>query len=200
MAASVIGHWSLDDYSHPCVVRYTVLSTPYSVQPLGEDEHDDPLRSLIASGTKLWLDSIDPELVARNGSALQRDWGDLESDHHRRLDQDGPLRQGFAKASQGRPFGRENRLASDRHARAASRGCSFTRHGESTEGDDGYVSFELDDSSLLEDPTLNMPTAQRTQKYVELGKQWSAGHANRMIKIPATPAGLAALEELRRAR
>ena len=25
-----------------------------------------PLRSLIASGTKLWLDSIDPELVAKN--------------------------------------------------------------------------------------------------------------------------------------
>jgi transaldolase len=25
-----------------------------------------PLRSLIASGTKLWLDSIDPDLVERN--------------------------------------------------------------------------------------------------------------------------------------
>src|SRR5436853_1279316 len=25
-----------------------------------------PLRSLIASGTKIWLDSIDPELVAKN--------------------------------------------------------------------------------------------------------------------------------------
>src|SRR5258707_2158897 len=27
---------------------------------------DSPLRSLIASGTKLWLDSIDPDLVKRN--------------------------------------------------------------------------------------------------------------------------------------
>ena len=27
-----------------------------------------PLQSLIASGTKLWLDSIDPELVVRNRS------------------------------------------------------------------------------------------------------------------------------------
>ncbi len=31
---------------------------------------------------------------------------------------------------------------------------------------------------------------------VELGKQWSAGHANRMIKVPATPAGIDALEHL----
>jgi transaldolase len=33
-------------------------------------------------------------------------------------------------------------------------------------------------------------------RYVELGKKWSAGHRNRMIKVPATPAGLAALEPL----
>ena len=34
-------------------------------------------------------------------------------------------------------------------------------------------------------------------RYVELGKQWkAAGHTNRMIKVPATPAGLAALEDL----
>jgi transaldolase len=29
-----------------------------------------------------------------------------------------------------------------------------------------------------------------------LGKRWSSGHRNRMIKVPATPSGLAALEEL----
>jgi transaldolase len=33
-------------------------------------------------------------------------------------------------------------------------------------------------------------------KYVELGKKWAAGHTNRMIKVPATPAGLEALEPL----
>jgi transaldolase len=64
---------------------------------------------------------------------------------------------------------------------------------ESTKGDDGYVSFELD--PLLEDPELNMPEAERTKKYIALAKQWSSGHKNRMIKVPATPAGLAALEE-----
>src|SRR5205085_12280773 len=58
----------------------------------------------------------------------------------------------------------------------------------------GYVSFELD--PLLEDPALNMPVEQRTRQYIELGKKWSAGHTNRMIKLPATPAGLGAIEEL----
>src|SRR5206468_3035038 len=62
-----------------------------------------------------------------------------------------------------------------------------------TQGNNGYVSFELD--PLLEDKTAP-PQAQRTARYIELGRQWSAGHKNRMIKVPATPGGLAALEEL----
>jgi transaldolase len=34
------------------------------------------------------------------------------------------------------------------------------------------------------------------RRYVDLGKKWSAGHANRMIKVPATQAGIGALESL----
>ena len=41
-----------------------------------------------------------------------------------------------------------------------------------------------------------MPHKDRVARYVELGKKWSAGHQNRMIKVPATPAGLDALPEL----
>jgi transaldolase len=41
-----------------------------------------------------------------------------------------------------------------------------------------------------------MADAERTKHYIELGKKWSAGHQNRMIKVPATPAGLGAIEEL----
>jgi transaldolase len=63
-----------------------------------------------------------------------------------------------------------------------------------TRGNDGYVSFELD--PLLEDPQQNVPHAERVRRYIELGKQWSKGHDNRMIKIPATPAGLDAIEDL----
>src|SRR5205814_1331311 len=66
---------------------------------------------------------------------------------------------------------------------------------ERTRGDDGYVSFELD--PLLEDTgPATPPHAERVRRYVELGKKWSAGHTNRMIKVPATAAGLDALEEL----
>jgi transaldolase len=65
---------------------------------------------------------------------------------------------------------------------------------EQTHGNDGYVSFELD--PLLEDPQFGPPHAQRVARYVELGKQWSRGHCNRMMKVPATPAGIDALEPL----
>src|SRR5207253_2006037 len=65
---------------------------------------------------------------------------------------------------------------------------------EASKGNDGYVSFELD--PLIDDPQANLPEEERVGRYVELGKQWSAGHKNRMIKVPATPAGLGALEEL----
>jgi transaldolase len=65
---------------------------------------------------------------------------------------------------------------------------------ESTRGDDGYVSFELD--PLLEDLSCTLTTAQRSQRYIELGKKWAQGHKNRMIKVPATPGGLGAIEEL----
>jgi transaldolase len=34
------------------------------------------------------------------------------------------------------------------------------------------------------------------RRYIELGKKWAAGHKNRMIKVPATPAGLDALADL----
>ena len=65
---------------------------------------------------------------------------------------------------------------------------------EQTHGNDGYVSFELD--PLLEDVTAPLPHAERVRRYVELGKKWNAGHRNRMIKVPATAAGLDALEAL----
>jgi transaldolase len=65
---------------------------------------------------------------------------------------------------------------------------------EKTKGNNGYVSFELD--PLLEDINKPVPHAQRVSRYIELGKEWARGHRNRMIKVPATAAGLDALEEL----
>ncbi len=63
-----------------------------------------------------------------------------------------------------------------------------------TGGDDGYVSFELD--PLIEDDAVGLDNAARVERYVELAKHWSAGHRNRMIKVPATRAGLDSLEQI----
>ena len=63
---------------------------------------------------------------------------------------------------------------------------------EHTKGNDGYVSFELD--PLIEDETAGLDNSQRVPRYVELAEKWSAGHKNRMIKVPASAAGLEALE------
>jgi transaldolase len=151
-----------------------------------------PLRSLIESGTKLWLDSIDPELVKRNralgatgATSNPIIIGDLINTG--RFDQDLTrlIRDGL----------KDEDIAwqlTDSLVRQAQK--IFLPVNESTKGNDGYVSFELD--PLLEDPGLNIPVADRTRAYIELGKKWAAGHTNRMIKTPATPAGLAALEEL----
>ena len=151
-----------------------------------------PLQSLIATGTKVWLDSIDPELVQRNralgatgATSNPIIIGDLIKTGRFDADLMRLMRDGL----------KDEEVAwqvTDQLVRMAQK--VFQPVWESTQGDDGYVSFELD--PLLEDPTLDMPLAERTKKYVELGKKWSAGHTNRMIKVPATPAGLAALEDL----
>jgi transaldolase len=151
-----------------------------------------PLQSLIATGTKLWLDSIDPDLVKRN-----RALGATGATSNPIIISD-LIKTGRFDEALGR-FLREGLSDHDIAWRITDMLVSqaqqvFLPVWESTKGDNGYVSFELD--PLLEDPELNMPAAERTKKYVALGKQWSSGQKNRMIKVPATPAGLAALEEL----
>ena len=149
-----------------------------------------PLQSLIASGTKLWLDSIDPDLVSANraeGATGATSNPIIISDLIKtgRFDErhrSGWLAEGLA----------DEEVAwrlTDKLVRQAQE--VFLPVWEQTKGNDGYVSFELD--PLLEDLQLNLPHAERVRRYIELGKKWSAGHKNRMIKVPATPAGLEAL-------
>lgn len=151
-----------------------------------------PLRSLIACGTKLWLDSIDPDLVVEN-----RGWGatgatsnpiiiaDLLKTGRFDEELDSFMREGLD--DQAIAWRMTDKLV--KHAQEV-----FRPVWDETKGNDGYVSFELD--PLLEDPAGGPPHAERVARYIELGKQWSQGHKNRMIKVPATPAGIAALEEL----
>jgi len=149
------------------------------------------LQSLISSGTKLWLDSIDPELVRENrvlGATGATSNPIIVTDLIRSGRFDGELGRLLADHDdEGVAWALTDRLV---------RGAQEVFHPvwKETAGNNGYVSFELD--PLLEDPQLGPAHAQRVARYIELGKQWSQGHDNRMIKVPATPAGLDALEEL----
>ena len=150
------------------------------------------LKSLIESGTKLWLDSIDPDLVRANRAAGAT----------------GATSNPIIVAGLIKTGRFDNQIQSlmetgaDDHTVAWQLTDQMVKDAQSvfqdvwneTKGDDGYVSFELD--PLLEDTEINMPHDQRVAKYIELGKKWAAGNSNRMIKVPATPAGLDALEEL----
>lgn len=151
-----------------------------------------PLQSLIRSGTKLWLDSVDPALVAKNrelGATGATSNPIIIADLLKsgRFDQDlGELiRQG--QSDDAAAWTMTDRLVAKAEA-------VFRPVFDETKGNDGYVSFEID--PLLEDLTAGPPHAERVKRYVELGKKWAAGHPNRMIKVPATPAGLDALEDL----
>lgn len=151
-----------------------------------------PLQSLIACGTKLWLDSVDPEFVQKNralGATGATSNPIIVADLIKsgRFDQD--LRRFMEQGLDDTAVAWQ---LTDLLVRQAQKVFEPVWH--ETRGNDGYVSFELD--PLLEDPALNMPLEERTRHYITLGKRWSEGHTNRMIKVPATPAGLASLEEL----
>jgi len=151
-----------------------------------------PIQSLLATGTKLWLDSIDPDLVRRDRAVGATGAtsnpiiiADLLATGRFDRDIERLVREGLD----------DSQIAwrmTDQLVRDAQQ--VFLNVWQQTQGNDGYVSFELD--PLLEDPGLNLPHRQRVRQYVELGQQWSAGHQNRMIKVPATPAGLDAMEDL----
>jgi len=151
-----------------------------------------PLRSIIDSGTKLWLDSIDPDLVVKNralGATGATSNPIIIADLIKTGRFDDQISEGIAQGLDDETIAWQ---VTDSLVRAAQE--VFKPVWEESGGNDGYVSFELD--PLLEDLELGPAHDQRVARYIELGKQWSQGHQNRMIKIPATPAGLDAVEEL----
>lgn len=152
----------------------------------------DSIQSLIGTGTRLWLDSVDPELV-RTWAALGATGATsnpvIISDLIATGRFDSALRE---LARQGLSAEQTAWALANRLVSAAEE--VFLPAFHASGGDDGYVSFELD--PLIEDDGNGLDLAARTARYVELGQHWSAGHPNRMIKVPATPAGLAALGPL----
>ena len=152
----------------------------------------DSLASLIASGTKLWLDSVDPQLVAESfsqGATGATSNPVIIADVLKSGRFDAEMEQFMSDGQTDEAIAWSLTDMLVQHAQQV-----FHPVWESTRGDDGYVSFEL--NPLLEDPQLGPPHAQRVAEYIELGTRWAEGHDNRMIKVPATPAGLEALEEL----
>jgi transaldolase len=155
-----------------------------------------PIESLVATGTKLWLDSIDPDLVKVN-----RGWGATGATSNPIIVGDLLMTGRFDKdlikfMDQGLDDEATAWAATDLLVRNAQE--VFLPLWEKTRGNDGYVSFELD--PLLEDEATikakKWTVKDRSQKYIELGLKWAEGHKNRMIKVPNTEAGLGALEEL----
>jgi len=150
------------------------------------------LKSLIATGTKLWLDSIDPDLVKKNralGISGATSNPIIVSDLIKTGRFDDDLISQIDKGLSDNDIAWE---VDDHLVRAAQQ--VFKPVWDQTKGNDGYVSFEVD--PLLEDVAAPIPHAERVRRYIELGKKWKEGHQNRMIKVPATAAGLDALEEL----
>src|SRR3954449_1841886 len=123
-----------------------------------------PLQSLIASGTKLWLDSVDPGLIKTN-RALGATGATSNPIIISELIKAGEFDKQLDVLLHEKGLSDEE--AAWRLTDQVVRGAQdvFRTAWESTKGDDGYVSFELD--PLLEDPQRNMPVKDRTARYIE---------------------------------
>lgn len=154
------------------------------------------LASLIATGTKVWLDGVEPGHIRTNragGITGATSNPAIVSKIIATGHFDGRINDLIAQGLD------DHQIAwqlNDELVNSAQQ--VFLPVWKQTNGNDGYVSFELD--PLIEDEGVGLAHSERVSRYVKLGKQWSAppedGHSNRMIKVPATAAGLDALESL----
>jgi transaldolase len=150
------------------------------------------LASLIATGTKVWLDGVEPDELQKN-----REWGVTGATSNPTIVSK-IIGRGHFNGRISELIGQgltDDQIAwalDDELVEAAQK--VFLPAWERTEGNDGYVSFELD--PLVEDEAAGLDHSERVRRYLELGRKWAAGHGNRMIKVPASGAGLDALEGL----
>src|SRR6185437_10039313 len=140
------------------------------------------LASLIAAGSKVWLDCVESYAVERhrswgitgatsNPAIVSKIIGSGEFDD--RIS--GLIAQGLT----------DHQIAwelDDELVKSAQQ--VFLPVWERTTGNDGYVSFELD--PLIEDDAVGLENSERVRRYLQLAEKWSAGHVNRMIKVPAS--------------
>lgn len=159
------------------------------------------LQSLVQCDTKLYLDSVHPDEVDKNLA-----WGAVGATSNPAIISAIVDQGGMDEVIQSLLGDTDHQYddeaiaweLTDRLVRDAQK--KFQHIHQSTAGNAGWVSFELE--PLLEDPKgksgdgAAMSDSERAAAYIELGKRWAAGHTNRMIKVPATDAGIMALEEL----
>jgi transaldolase len=150
------------------------------------------IKQMTSIGTKVWSDSVEPKIIA---SAVQRGISGATSNPIIISD---IIKEGGFDERIGRLIDQgldDSAIAwklNDELVTAAQK--AFAPIWERTNGNDGYVSFELD--PLLEDVENPLPHGERVRRYIELGIKYSNNQTNRMIKVPATEAGIDALEEL----
>src|SRR3954451_12158737 len=142
------------------------------LKPLTQQEQSMSLKALVATGTKVWSDSVDPDVIktarakgitgATSNPIIIADIikkGGLDQRISQLIEQEGSDDASIAWT------------LDDELVKAAQK--EFMPVWEQTKGNDGYVSFELD--PLIEDPNGNIPHAERVRRYTELGKKWAAG-------------------------
>src|SRR5262245_52288979 len=158
---------------------------------------DMSLKTLTAAGTKVWSDSVDPDVIkAAPGKGITGATSNpiIIADILKGGGFDEKMSELIDKGMSDADIAW---WLDDYLVKEAQK--AFMPAWEKTKGNDGYVSFELD--PLLEDATKPIPQHEAVKKYIELGRKWSGvaegkPHKNRMIKVPATEAGMAALETL----
>ena len=149
------------------------------------------LKDLIDTGTKVWSDSVDPDVLdelvpqgvtgATSNPIIISDLiktGRFDSHLENLLEDMNDSAVAWAMTDY---------LVSNAQER-------FQEVWTRTRGEDGWVSFELD--PLIDDPEGKLSHEKRVRRYVNLGKHWASGYTNRMIKVPATAAGFEAMEAL----
>ena len=152
------------------------------------------LQQLHDAGVSIWLDTLSRELLdsgafARADRRLRGHRRDLEPDDLRQGDHRlGPLRRPAARRRRLRRRAIRRSCSSSSRSTTSRRAADLLRPAyDASDGRDGFVSFECT-------PDLADDTAATIEQALELWDRLA--RPNVMIKVPATEAGIPAIEEL----
>ena len=182
--------------------------TPGSGSVRRGDSDKGHLRELVDIGTKYSLDSVDPDLIDRelqNGATSATSnpiiISDIVSRVLKNIEKNGRPTTEFEKKIYDVLIKGDNEEQATREITVIiikDAAAKFRPIYDRTNGDDGYVSIEVD--PRIEDkeagPYKNMTHQQRVDEVVRQAVEFSKIAPNIFIKVPATDVGLDALQEL----